>query len=380
MKNKRWRPWVLTVVILLAAGVAILLIVHRQPGDTDTSKPLVVRTAPIAAGDVPVYLDAVGTVTPFSTVTVRTQVQGTLASVAFKEGQVVRKGDLLATIDDRALRAQLDTAEGALARDRAQLANARRDLARMQAMVDIGSASRQQLDSQDTAVRQAEGVVKSDAGSVENLRVQLGYTRIVAPMDGVAGLRAVDAGNLVSPSDADGVVTLTSLSPTTVKFALPIDQVSQVVDARGEGAVDVEAFDRDGGKSLAKGGLEAIDNRVDQDTGTVMLRARFDDPNGVLFPNRFVSARIHVQTLRGAMTVPLAAIRHGSDGAYMFVVRDGKAHLQAVTLGPTQGEQGAISAKGLAAGTQVAVEGIDALEDGVDVRVAGQLPAGQQAR
>ena len=225
------------------------------------------RTTAIAVRDVPVFLNAVGTVTPSTTVIVRAQVQGTLASINFREGQVVARGDLLATIDDRALRAQLQTAEGALLRDRAQLANARRDLDRTRALVDIGSASRQQLDTQETAVQQAEGIVKADSGSVDNLRVQLSYTRITAPIDGVVGLRAVDLGNLVQSGDANGVATLTSVSPTTVKFALSIDQMSRVLNARRQGPVRVDALGRDGGDVLAEGSLEAIDNRVDAATG-----------------------------------------------------------------------------------------------------------------
>lgn len=338
-------------------------------GQTDADVPRVVRTTAIATRDVPVFLNAVGTVTPSATVTVRAQVQGMLASVNFKEGQMVARGDLLATIDDRALRAQLATAEGALLRDRAQLANARRDLERMRALVDIGSASRQQLDAQETAVQQAEGVVKADVGSADNLRVQLSYTRITAPIGGVVGLRAVDPGNLVQPGDADGVVTLASVSPTTVKFALPVDQLPHVLDAQRRGSVQVDALDRDGGEVLAEGTLEAIDNRVDGATGTVMLRARFDDPEHRMFPNQFVSTRVHVQTLRNAMTVPLSAIRYGNHGAYVFTIHDDKARLQNVQAGPTLDNQAVIDAKLLKPGMRVAVDGIDALEDGTAVRV-----------
>ncbi|TGW15273.1 efflux RND transporter periplasmic adaptor subunit [Stenotrophomonas maltophilia] len=320
------------------------------------------RTAAIAVRDVPVFLNAVGTVTPSTTVTVRAQVQGTLASINFREGQVVARGDLLATIDDRALRAQLETAEGALLRDRAQLANARRDLDRTRALVDIGSASRQQLDTQETAVRQAEGIVKADLGSVGNLRVQLSYTRITAPIDGVVGLRAVDPGNLVQPGDANGVATLASISPTTVKFALPVDQLSRVLNAQRHGAVRVDALDRDGGNVLAEGTLEAVDNRVDAATGTVMLRARFDDSEHRLFPNQFVSARVH-------LVVPLSAIRSGNQGAYVFIINDGKAHLQNVMTGPTLNGQSVIVAEAIKPGMQVAVDGIDALDDGAAVRV-----------
>lgn len=370
MKTKRWRRSAL-IAALLAVLVIVAAVLMRQDdaGQTDADVPRVVRTTAIATRDVPVFLNAVGTVTPSATVTVRAQVQGMLASVNFKEGQMVARGDLLATIDDRALRAQLATAEGALLRDRAQLANARRDLERMRALVDIGSASRQQLDAQETAVQQAEGVVKADVGSADNLRVQLSYTRITAPIGGVVGLRAVDPGNLVQPGDADGVVTLASVSPTTVKFALPVDQLPHVLDAQRRGSVQVDALDRDGGEVLAEGTLEAIDNRVDGATGTVMLRARFDDPEHRMFPNQFVSTRVHVQTLRNAMTVPLSAIRYGNHGAYVFTIHDDKARLQNVQAGPTLDNQAVIDAKLLKPGMRVAVDGIDALEDGTAVRV-----------
>nr|WP_258012849.1 efflux RND transporter periplasmic adaptor subunit [Stenotrophomonas maltophilia] len=362
------------VVIVL---VASLLVRHRQAGQGDENVSRVVRTTAIAVRDVPVFLNAVGTVTPSTTVIVRAQVQGTLASINFREGQVVARGDLLATIDDRALRAQLQTAEGALLRDRAQLANARRDLDRTRALVDIGSASRQQLDTQETAVQQAEGIVKADSGSVDNLRVQLSYTRITAPIDGVVGLRAVDLGNLVQSGDANGVATLTSVSPTTVKFALSIDQMSRVLNARRQGPVRVDALGRDGGDVLAEGSLEAIDNRVDAATGTVMLRAQFNDAAHRLFPNQFVSARVHLQTLENAMVVPLSAIRYGNQGAYVFMIKDDKAHLQNVTMGPTLDSQSVVVADALKPGMQIAVDGIDALEDGVAVRVVAPAQAGR---
>ncbi|WP_423173022.1 MULTISPECIES: efflux RND transporter periplasmic adaptor subunit [unclassified Stenotrophomonas maltophilia group] len=367
----------LTLLLVVIVLVASLLVRHRQAGQGDANVSRVVRTAAIAVRDVPVFLNAVGTVTPSTTVIVRAQVQGTLASINFREGQVVARGDLLATIDDRALRAQLQTAEGALLRDRAQLANARRDLDRTRALVDIGSASRQQLDTQETAVRQAEGIVKADLGSVGNLRVQLSYTRITAPIDGVVGLRAVDPGNLVQPGDANGVATLASISPTTVKFALPVDQLSRVLNAQRHGAVRVDALDRDGGNVLAEGTLEAVDNRVDAATGTVMLRARFDDSEHRLFPNQFVSARVHLQTLEKAMVVPLSAIRYGNQGAYVFMIKDDKAHLQNVTTGPALGSQSVVVADALKPGMQIAVDGIDALEDGVAVRVVEPAQAGR---
>lgn len=370
MKIRRWRSaalfTLLLVVIVLLVG---LLVRHRHTNQGDENVSRVVRTAAIAVRDVPVFLNAVGTVTPSTTVTVRAQVQGTLASINFREGQVVARGDLLATIDDRVLRAQLETAEGALLRDRAQLANARRDLDRTRALVDIGSASRQQLDTQETAVRQAEGIVKADLGSVGNLRVQLSYTRITAPIDGVVGLRAVDPGNLVQPGDANGVATLASISPTTVKFALPVDQLSRVLNAQRHGAVRVDALDRDGGNVLAEGTLEAVDNRVDAATGTVMLRARFDDSEHRLFPNQFVSARVHLETLDKALVVPLSAIRSGNQGAYVFIINDGKAHLQNVMTGPTLNGQSVIVAEAIKPGMLVAVDGIDALDDGAAVRV-----------
>lgn len=370
MKTKRWRRAALFTVLLVAlALVAVLRVRHRDAGKTDTDVARVVSTTAIAARDVPVFLNAVGTVTPSATVTVRAQVQGTLTSVNFKEGQVVARGDLLATIDDRALRAQLATAEGALLRDRAQLANARRDLERMRALVDIGSASRQQVDAQETAVQQAEGMVRADVGSVDNLRVQLSYTRIAAPIDGVVGLRAVDPGNLVQPGDAHGVVTLASVSPTTVKFALPVSQLPHVLEAQRRGAVQVDALDRDGGEVLGEGSLEAIDNRVDDATGTVMLRARFDDPEHRLFPNQFVSVSVRVQTLRNAMVVPLSAIRYGNHGAHVFMVHDKKARLQNVRAGPTLDNQSVIESKMLKPGMQLAIDGIDALEDGAAVHV-----------
>lgn len=367
--RSRWR-----VASMALVAVALLAIVawihHRHAAPAPVEPPRVVATAPVALRDVPVYVSAIGTVTPTQTVTVRTQVGGTLTGLSFREGQVVSAGDVLATIDDRALRAQVLAAEGALQRDEAALRNAQADLVRYQALVKIGSVTQQQVDTQAAAVAQAQGTVLSDRGQRDNLAVQLGYTKVTAPIAGVTGLRAVDVGNLVSPSDTDGIVTLATVSPISVKFAVTEDELGQVLAAMHAGEVPVDLSDR-AGKALASGVLEAVDNRVDTTTGTVTVRALFPNTDRALYPNQFVNARLRVAVLHGASVLPSRAIQRGAHGAFVYTVVQGKAVMRTVTTGPTDGDASVItpSSGGAAwrAGEPVVVSGADALTDGARV-------------
>ncbi|NID03345.1 efflux RND transporter periplasmic adaptor subunit [Luteibacter jiangsuensis] len=371
--RRRWRY--AGLVMLVAAVLALVAWYRHRAPAAATEHPRVVATQPVQRREVDVYVDAIGTVTPTHTVTVRAQVEGTLTGLNFREGQAVKAGDVLATIDDRALRAQVAAAEGALQRDEAALRNAQADLARYRELVKIGSVTQQQVDTQAAAVEQAMGTVRSDRGQRDNLAVQLGYTRVAAPIGGVAGLRAVDVGNLVAPSDTGGIVTLATVSPISVKFAVTEDQLGQVLAAMHRGEVPVELADR-AGKPLGRGVLEAVDNRVDTTTGTVTMRAIFPNDPMTLYPNQFVNARLRVNTLRAASVVPARAIQHGVKGDFVFVAIGGKAVQRAVIAGPVDGTMQAITTPGggaaLQAGERVVISGGDALVDGAAVSEASR--------
>lgn len=385
-KSARTRWIVVLVLLVLAVVVVIALRRHRHaaPSATDPAQP--VHTVAAGTRDVPVYLDAIGTVTPTHTVVVHAQVSGTLTSVRFAEGQAVHAGDVLATIDDRALRAQVQSAEGALQRDRALLDNARADLTRYRGLLGIGSTTRQQVDTQAAQVKQYEGTVTADQGSLDNLRVQLGYTKVVAPIDGIAGLRAVDVGNQVQPGDSDGIVTLTTVDPITVKFAVAEDDLGALANAVAKGAVPVGLYDRTGHERLAEGTVTALDNRVDASTGTVMVRASFTNPQHRLFPNQFVRARVRTEVLPHAMVVPTRAIQHGADSDYVYVDDAGHASLRRIRSGAVDGDDTVVlnaaddrAGEVLQPGDRVITDGADALDQGVPVRAVSSAEPARSA-
>lgn len=375
--------------LAVAAGclllVAVAVVIHhrhaQRTGTQDLARP--VQAQPVVRADVAVYLDAVGTVTPVRTAVVRAQVSGVVTALHFQEGQPVHAGQVLATLDDRELKAQVLSARGALERDQAVLANARADLDRYRRLLGIGSATAQQVDTQAALVRQYAGTLTADRGQLQSLQVQLGYTQVASPIEGVAGLRQVDVGNLVQPGDGQGIVTVTTVAPVTVKFAVPQDALAQVAGALSGGPVQVLALDRTGQARLGSGLLEALDNRIDTSTGTVMARARFDDAGRVLFPNQFVNVRVRLQTLHGALLVPTRAIQHGADGDYVYVVRGGVAVRRPVASGPVQDDSTVVlpvrGKAGVAAGDAVVVEGADALDDGMAVQVVAGRDAAAPA-
>lgn len=335
------------------------------------------RAEPVAAvavvpQDVPVYIDALGTVTPTQSVTVITQVDGILASVEFKEGQQVRKGQVIARIDDRALKAQLAQAQGVLAHDQAVLSNAQRDLARYRELIKAGSISQQTLDTQISTVAQQLGTVAADQGSVQNLEVQLSYCTITSPVDGIVGLRQVDPGNYVTTASTSAIAVITQMKPATVVFAVPEDYLGAINQARAAGAVSVLAYDRNKQNLLASGQLLALDNQVDTSTGTIKVKAQFDDADHMLFPNQFVNARLKAQTLDQVPVVPTRAIQHGSQGDFVFVVAGSKASLRNVKSGPSVGDVTAILDASVKPGEQVITEGADKLDNGSAIKVVAQ--------
>lgn len=374
MENRR-RKFGLVVGVLLFLLLAIALFFYLFAARPKPKPP--VAGEPVAAvavklQDVPVYIDALGTVTPTRSVTVITQVNGILASVEFKEGQRVSKGQVIARIDDRALKAQLAQAKGVLAHDQAVLTNAQHDLARFRELVKIGSTSQQTLDTQASLVQQQQGTVAADLGSVQNLEVQLSYCTITSPINGVVGLRLVDPGNYVISGSTTGIAVITQMTPATVVFAVPEDDLGTINQSLARGMVTVLVYDRNKHDLLATGNLLALDNQVDISTGTIKVKAQFDDSGDKLFPNQFVNARLKADTLSQAPVVPTPAIQHGSKGDFVFVVAGDKASLRMIKAGPSMGDVTAILDDGLKNGEQVITEGADKLDDGSPVKVVAQ--------
>jgi multidrug efflux system membrane fusion protein len=329
-----------------------------------------VRVYAAATKDVDITLPALGTVTAYNTVTVRSRVDGELVQVNFKEGQRVKAGDVLAQIDPRPYNVQLQQALGQQQQNAAQLENARRDLARYQALYKQDSIARQQVDTQAALVRQFEGTVKTDQANVDNARLQLTYARITAPIDGRLGLRQVDSGNLVSSGDTNGLVVITQTQPIAVIFTLPETQLPEVRDQLRAGkTLGVEAYDRANTKRLATGVLETLDNQIDVTTGTVKLKARFDNADDALFPNQFVNVQLLVETRKGLTVIPSGAVQRGSQGPFVFVAQpDNTVAVRPLTLGPVSGEQVVVT-DGLKPGERVVTEGTDRLRAGAKIEV-----------
>ena len=333
------------------------------------------RAQPVTAvkarvGDVKIVQTALGTVVASRTATVRPRVDGLLQNIAFTDGQLVKPGQVLAEIDPAPFQVALDQAEGQLARDRAQLENARLDLQRYKTLLAQDSIAGQTADQQAALVKQLEGTVKIDQAQVDNARLQLSYTRITAPIGGRLGLRQVDAGNMVRGSDANGIAVITQVQPISVLFTIPQDVLPSVLKRIASGdKLPVEAWDREQKELLSRGVLVSTDNQIDVTTGTVKLKAEFPNPDGKLFPNQFVNVRMVVDTLRGATVVPSAAIQRNTQGTLVWVVRDdGTATLRPVKTGPTEGLDTAIDS-GVKPGERVVTDGVDRIREGAKVEV-----------
>jgi multidrug efflux system membrane fusion protein len=348
----------------------------RRYVDPNRLQPVTVASA--RTGDVNVVQTALGTVTAARTAIVRPRVDGLLQSIAFNDGQLVKPGQVLAEIDPAPFQVALEQAEGQYARDKAQLENARVDLARYQTLLKQDSIAQQQVDQQAALVKQLEGTVQIDQAAVDNARLQLSYTRISAPIGGRLGLRQVDAGNMVHSSDANGLVVITQVQPIGVIFTIPQDVLPQVLTRMRSGEkLPVEAWDRDQKQMLDRGTLISTDNQIDVTTGTVKLKAEMPNPQYKLFPNQFVNVRMVVNTLHGVVVVPSAAIQRNTQGAFVWVVRDDSTVTQRpVATGPTEGQDTAIES-GVKAGERVVTDGVDRIREGakVDVIVPGAKPA-----
>ena len=343
------------------------------PGGAPRVTPVI--AAAVTQGDIDLIVNGLGTVTPLRTVTVRTRVDGELMRVLFQEGELVKEGQLLAEIDPRAFHVQLQQAQGQLARDRALLENARLDLERYKTLFQQDSIAKQQVDTQASLVRQYEAAVTMDRSQIESAKLQLAYSKVTAPISGRIGLRLVDPGNIVRSGDQNGLVVITQLQPVAVLFTVPQDLLPSVMKRIQSGEeISVEAWDREQRTKLADGRLASADNQVDPQTGTVKLKAQFENADGGLFPNQFVNARMKLDTLRDVVIVPSAAVQRGAQGMFVYVVKpDNTVELRTVTLGPLDGQRQAIN-NGLRAGETVVTDGVDRLRPGAQVEVAAARP------
>jgi len=378
--------WLIVIVIAIVAGVWYW---HAQkpdapsgqqasgqqrkagggrPGMRGALAPVQAATAVSAA--VPRYLSGLGTITAANTVTVRSRVDGQLMALHFQEGQQVKAGDLLAEIDPSQFKVALAQAEGQLARDKATLANARRDLARYQQLSKTNLVSRQELDAQQALVNETLGTIKADEAAVASAQLQLTWSRITAPVDGRVGLKQVDIGNQISSGDTNGIVVLTQTHPIDVLFTLPESDIATIVQAQKAGkTLTVEAWDRTNKQKLSTGTLLSLDNQIDATTGTIKLKGRFENQDDALFPNQFVNARMLVDTQQDAIVIPTAALQMGNDGHFVWVLNsDNKVSKHTVTTGIQDSEKVVIAA-GLSAGDRVVTDGIDRLTEGASVEV-----------
>jgi multidrug efflux system membrane fusion protein len=385
-QRPRRSPLQLLTRLLLITAIAILAVCffsrsEPQPKNVTrapSGNPLQVGVIPVAKGDMPVVLNQLGTVTPLTTVTVKTQLSGYLMQVAFHEGQMANEGDFLAQIDPRPYEVALEQARAQLAKDQALLRNALLDLQRYNTLVAENSIARQTRDTQEALVGQYQATVKADQAQVDAQKLNLTYCRIISPVTGRVGLRQVDPGNYVQVSDPNGIVVITQVNPISVIFTTPEDNLPQVIRRlRGGATLDVIAYDRTGANELARGTLDTVDNQIDTTTGTVKLRAIFDNKEETLFPNQFVNIKLIVNTIREADILPNSAIQRGAPGTFVYVVKpDRTVAVQKVTIGPTDGQRVAIMS-GLQPGDSVVVDGTDRLRDGAKVTVAsvdGSLP------
>jgi membrane fusion protein, multidrug efflux system len=389
-KKKKHRQW-LWILILLLIFAGIFWLVLRQSSQSQQAAggggrrgmfagPVTLTVATAKQGDIGVYLNAIGTVTPVYTATIYNQVTGVILAVHYREGQMVRKGDPLVDIDPRQFQANVDTATGALERDTNVLAQAKMDLERYQTAWAKNAIAKQTLDDQEKAVLQYEGLVKSDQGTLDFDKVQLGYCHITAPFTGKVGLRLVDPGNLVQSSGTTALVVVTQIEPITVVFTLAENNLEQVLaQTHGGHALTVEAWDANQQQKLGVGKLTALDNQIDTTTGTLKLRATFDNRQDALFPNQFVNTRLLVETQRGVTLIPTNAIQHNGDEAFVYLIENGKkpneksAKIQDVK--PGTANEGVTAVTGIKPGDTVATSSFEKLVSGSTVILSKTAPA-----
>jgi membrane fusion protein, multidrug efflux system len=369
-KKRHYWAWIVVILLLILGVVAYRM--HASFLAAAKSKDAAPATVSVGVTevrkrDVPFYVTGLGTVTAYNTVTVHTRVDGEIMNVFFKEGQFVRKGDLLAEIDPRPYQVALAQAEGQLAKDTASQTDAKVDLNRYQQLWQEGVVARQQLDSQQATVGQFDGAIKSDQAAIDNEKLQLAYSRITSPINGRVGLRLVDSGNIVHATDTNGILVITQVQPIAVDFTLPEDGLPQVVAEMKKRPLTVEAYSRDDNTKLAEGKLLTLDNQIDQTTGTIKLKSEFDNADLSLWPNQFVNARLFLNVRKDAIVIPTAAIQAGAQGPFVYVVgSDAAVQVRPIQVDFAEGNISVIR-QGLNEGEQIVVDGADKLQAGANV-------------
>jgi membrane fusion protein, multidrug efflux system len=372
----------LGVAVVVVGSIGLYLLVPRLGMGQSKSKStggkksgkgggaLPVMAAPAHKGDIDIYVTGLGSITAYNTVTLKTRVDGELIKVAFTEGQMVKKGDLLAEIDPRPYQVVLTQAEGQMARDQATLENARVDLRRYQNLIETSAITKQQLDTQVATVKQSEGTVKNDQGMIDSAKLNLFFCEITSPLDGRIGLRTVDQGNIVHAADTTGLAVVTQLQPIAMIFNMPEDNLPEVQHAMSvKHTLTAEAWDRDLQHKLSTGKLLTLDNLIDQTNGTVRVKLEFANTDNKLFPNQFVNAKLLVDTRHGVMLAPNAAIQRGPNSTFVYVVKpDQTIEMRPITTGASEGDQIEVS-KGLNPGDLLVTEGADKLRQGIKVAV-----------
>jgi multidrug efflux system membrane fusion protein len=373
------RVLVWIAILLVFAAIFFLVLHHHEetkaaaPGRHGGAggAPVDITTATARQGNIGVYVDAIGTVTPVYTSSITSEVNGIVTQVHFKEGQLVRKGDPLIEIDSRPYQATLLEAQGILQRDQGVLAQAQMDLARYQAAWARNAIQKQQLDDQEKVVEQDKGTVKNDEGTVQYDQVQVDFCHITSPITGRIGLRLVDPGNVVAANGGTVLAVVTQIQPITVVFTVAEDSLGQIVPRMRKGAkLPVDAYDRTDLKKLSTGMLLTLDNQIDTTTGTVKARASFANKDSALFPNQFVNTRLLVNTLVGATLVPTAAVQHNGQAAFVYVIQSNKAHLKPITVGVTDGQTAQV--EGINPGDVLATSSFDKLQDNAPITISNK--------
>ena len=376
-----WRRGAWAALAILLAAAAVWWLYHRATGQTAANRgafnqPLPVVVAQVTTSDIRIIYNALGTVTPLATVTVRSQISGQITQIDFTEGQTVNQGDLLAIVDPRPYEAALEQVEGTQAKDLALLKQAQDDLARYQKLEKQDSIAQQTVDDQAHLVNQYVAQTKVDQAAVDNAKLNLAYCHITAPVTGHAGLRLVDIGNYVTANDTTGLVVVTQQQPITVIFSLPEDDLPTIMQRLAAGAtLQVVAYDRSNTTKLATGALAAIDSQIDTTTGTVKMRAQFDNKDGALFPMQFVNVQLLVNTLQNTTVIPTSALERGAPGTFVYVANpDNTVKVTPIKIGPVDGEKVAVTS-GIPVGTKVVVDGADKLKDNAKIVLRQESPA-----
>ena len=369
LQNKKYATPIIFILLILS----IIVIYRNNKSVKQTvSNAVAIETTLVKAQDMSIYLSYLGTIVPEYSAIIKTQLNGQLLNVSFKDGQKVSKNQILAQIDPKTYKAQLLQYEGQLLRDQSLLDNANIDLKRYQELWKKNSISKQTLDTQIALVKQYEGTVQLDQGLVDGAKVNLEYCNIKAPFDGQVGIKLVTEGNFVQTSDSNGITVINMINPISATFSIPETEIPNVIKQfKDLHALDVDLYDQNQQNLLASGKLKAIDNQIDVSTGTVKLKAEFDNSNNILFPNQFVNVKMLIQKIQNAIVIPSSAVQYGQNGTFVYVIKNNKAHFNYIRV-KNISENIAIIESGLEKGQEIATAGLDRLVDGIEVLTASK--------